>query len=306
MSGVGYGPSGEIAPAPTEAAREVLLAGLLCNDTALTETDGHHEVAGDPTEAALLASAAKAGLDGAAAKAELPRVDAIPFESAYQYMATVHDAGHGKRVVYLKGAVEKVLERCSTQVDAAGEPVALDAGAVHARVDALAADGLRVLAFARGALEDHDDHVSHDEVEQGLTFLGLQAMMDPPRPAAVAAVKACHDAGIDVKMITGDHAATAAAIAHEIGIAGAGETAVTGVDMAAAHGDDFVALADGSHVFARVTPEQKLRLVEALQSRGQVVAMTGDGVNDARRSRRPTSASRWASPAPTSPRTPPT
>jgi Ca2+-transporting ATPase len=281
VTGVGYGPEGEIMPGLTEAGRELLLAGLLCNDTALTANDGHYEVAGDPTEAALLTSAAKAGLDAAAAKEELPRVDAIPFESAYQYMATVHDGGCGKRIVYLKGAVEKVLERCSMAVDAGGATTALDADAIRAEVDALAADGLRVLAFARGSLEDHDDHVSHDEVESGLTFLGLQAMMDPPRPAAAAAVTACHDAGIDVKMITGDHAATAAAIAREIGIARPGEIAVTGLQMAEAHDEAFVELADGTHVFARVTPEQKLRLVEALQSRGEVVAMTGDGVNDA-------------------------
>jgi cation-transporting P-type ATPase F len=281
VSGVGYGPAGEIVPGPSAAAREVLLAGLLCNDTALTENDGHFEVAGDPTEAALLASAAKAGLDGAAVRGELPRVDAIPFESAYQYMATLHAASDGHRVVYVKGAVEKVLERCTAALDAAGEPAVLDAAAVHDDVDALAADGLRVLAFARGTLLDGVDHVAHEDVDAGLTFLGLQAMMDPPRPAAVAAVKACHDAGIDVKMITGDHAATAAAIAHEIGIAGGGESAVTGVEMAAVHDAEFVELADRTHVFARVTPEQKLRLVEALQSKGEVVAMTGDGVNDA-------------------------
>ena len=133
VSGVGYGPAGEIVPGPSSAAREVLLAGLLCNDTALTETDGHYEVAGDPTEAALLTSAAKAGLDRAAQQEALPRLDAIPFESAYQYMATLHDAGDGRRVVYLKGAVEKVLERCTAAVDPAGEPAALDAAAVARR-----------------------------------------------------------------------------------------------------------------------------------------------------------------------------
>ena len=282
VSGVGYGPAGEIEPGPSAAAREVLLAGLLCNDTALTETDGHYEVAGDPTEAALLTSAAKAGLDGAAERADLRRVDAIPFESAYQYMATLHDAGDGRRVVYLKGAVEKVLARCSSALDAAGAPAALDAASVHAEVDALAADGLRVLAFARGAPPDGTDHIGHDDVAGGLTFLGLQAMMDPPRPAAIAAVKACHDAGIGVKMITGDHAVTAAAIAREIGIAaGAEDGAVTGGEMAAVHDAEFIELADRTNVFARVTPEQKLRLVEALQSKGQVIAMTGDGVNDA-------------------------
>ena len=281
VSGVGYGPAGEIEPGPSAGVREVLLAGLLCNDTALTETDGHWEVAGDPTEAALLTSAAKAGLDGAQERGRLRRVDAIPFESAYQYMATLHDAGEGRRVVYLKGAVEKVLARCSVALDAAGAPAALDAAAVHAEVDALAADGLRVLAFARGAPPDGTDHIAHDDVAGGLTFLGLQAMMDPPRPAAIAAVKACHAAGIGVKMITGDHAATAAAIARDIGIAAGEGGASPAPSMAAVHDAEFIELADRTSVFARVTPEQKLRLVEALQSRGQVVAMTGDGVNDA-------------------------
>jgi len=279
VSGVGYGREGEISPAPSPAAREVLLAGLLCNDTALNQTDGRYEVAGDPTEAALLTSAAKAGL--AADDAALPRLDAIPFESAYQYMATLHDAGERRRVVYVKGAVEKVLERCSSAAGADGEPAPLDAAAVHAEVEALAAEGLRVLAFARGALPDGTDDIDHDDVAGGLTFLGLQAMMDPPRPAAIAAVEACHHAGISVKMITGDHAATAAAIAHEIGIAEVGDGAVTGAEMAAVHDAEFIELADRTSVFARVTPEQKLRLVEALQSKGQVIAMTGDGVNDA-------------------------
>ncbi|HEX5642924.1 MAG TPA: HAD-IC family P-type ATPase [Thermoleophilia bacterium] len=281
VSGVGYGPEGDIVPGPSAAAREVLLAGLLCNDTALNLTDGRYEVAGDPTEAALLTSAAKAGLVAAGEATAMPRLDAIPFESAYQYMATLHDAGERRRVVYVKGAVERVLERCSAAVDGAGRPAPLDAAAVHAQVDALAAGGLRVLAFARGTPPDGTDEIGHDDVAGGLTFLGLQAMMDPPRPAAIAAVEACHHAGISVKMITGDHAATAAAIAHEIGIVGAADGALTGSEMAAVHDDEFIELADRTNVFARVTPEQKLRLVEALQSKGKVVAMTGDGVNDA-------------------------
>jgi len=281
VSGVGYGPEGEIAPAPSAAARETLLAGLLCNDTALNQTDGRYEVAGDPTEAALLTSAAKAGMEAGDEAVALRRLDAIPFESAYQYMATLHDAGESRRVVYLKGAVEKVLARCSAATDAAGAPAALDAAAVHAQVDALAAEGLRVLAFARGTPDDGTDHIGHDDVAGGLTFLGLQAMMDPPRPAAITAVEACHHAGVSVKMITGDHAATAAAIAHQIGIVGAGDGAITGAEMAALHDAEFIEVADRTNVFARVTPEQKLRLVEALQSKGQVIAMTGDGVNDA-------------------------
>jgi Ca2+-transporting ATPase len=283
VSGGGYAPAGEVAPAPGSAALETLRAGLLCNDTALVETDGRWEVAGDPTEAALLTSAGKAGLERGAEEAALPRLDAIPFESQYQYMATLHDAGDERRVVYMKGAVEKVLARCTAALDAAGAPAALDAAAVDAQVVELAGAGLRVLAFARAELPAGHQDLRHKDVASGLTFLGLQAMMDPPRAEAVAAVKACRAAGVTVKMITGDHAVTATAIARQIGIAGAGADgeAVTGAQMAALHDRDFIALAQRVNVFARVTPEQKLRLVEALQSVGMVVAMTGDGVNDA-------------------------
>ena len=283
VSGGGYAPAGAVSPAPGFAALETLRAGLLCNDTALVETDGRWDVAGDPTEAALLTSAGKAGLDRAGEKAALPRLDAIPFESQHQYMATLHDAGDGRRVVYMKGAVEKVLTRCTAALDAAGSPAVLDAAAVHAQVDELAGAGLRVLAFARAALPDGRDDLRHKDVVSGLTFLGLQAMMDPPRAEAIDAVKACQTAGVTVKMITGDHAVTATAIARQIGIAGAGAEgeAVTGAEMAALHDRELIELAQRTNVFARVTPEQKLRLVEALQSRGMVVAMTGDGVNDA-------------------------
>ena len=281
VSGGGYGPDGAIEPAPGPAADEVLRAGLLCNDTALTEDHGRWEVAGDPTEGALITSAMKAGLLRDTEVARLPRLDAIPFESLYQYMATLHATANQGRVVYLKGAVEKVLARCGSALDEGGQTRPLDAQAVHAEVDDLAARGLRVLAFARKELPAGHDQLAHDDVESGLTFLGLQAMMDPPRPAAIAAVKVCQTAGVAVKMITGDHAATATAIARQIGLAGETEQAVTGAEMAAVHDREFIELADRTNVFARVTPEQKLRLVEALQSRGNVVAMTGDGVNDA-------------------------
>jgi Ca2+-transporting ATPase len=283
VSGGGYAPAGEVSPPPSPAALETLRAGLLCNDTALVETDGRWDLAGDPTEAALLTSAGKAGLDHDAEEAALPRLDAIPFESQHQYMATLHDAGDGRRLAYMKGAVEKVLARCTAALDANGAPVALDAAAAHAQVDELAGAGLRVLAFARADVPAGQDHLHHKDVAGGLTFLGLQAMMDPPRAEAIDAIKACQTAGVTVKMITGDHAVTATAIARQIGIAGAGAEgeAVTGTEMAALHDREFIALAQRVNVFARVTPEQKLRLVEALQTRGLVVAMTGDGVNDA-------------------------
>ena len=232
VSGVGYGPEGDITPGPGPVAREVLRAGLLCNDTALAEEDGRWQVAGDPTEAALLAAAAKGGLGRQEEEAALPRLDAIPFESLHQYMVTLHDAGAGRRVAFMKGAVEKVLERCAVGLARDGEPSPLDADAVLARVDDLAAEGLRVLAFARGELPDGVDDIHHRDVDAGLTFLGLQAMMDPPRPEAMTAVAACHSAGITVKMITGDHATTAAAIARQIGIVGSADGAATGAEMA--------------------------------------------------------------------------
>ena len=281
VSGGGYAPVGEVSPAPGLAALETLRAGLLCNDTALVETEGRWDVAGDPTEAALLTSAGKVGLVRGTEQAALPRLDAIPFESQHQYMATLHDAGDGRRVVYVKGAVEKVLARCAAALDASGAPDALDAAAVHMQVNELAGAGLRVLGFARADLPAGHDHLRHGDVASGLTFLGLQAMMDPPRAEAIAAVRACQAAGVTVKMITGDHSVTATAIARQIGIAGADDEAVTGAEMAALHDREFTELAQRTNVFARVTPEQKLRLVEALQSRGMVVAMTGDGVNDA-------------------------
>ncbi len=180
-----------------------------------------------------------------------------------------------------------MLDRCSTTLTDDGEEAPLDAGLVRRQVEELAAEGLRVLAFARGQGREGDDDISHDEVE-GMTLLGLQAMIDPPRPEAVAAVAACRRAGVRVKMITGDHAATAAAIARQMGLLddalrdGEGpRAALTGSEMAALRDKAFIEAATATDVFARVTPEQKLRLVEALQARGHVVAMTGDGVNDA-------------------------
>jgi Ca2+-transporting ATPase len=282
VTGGGYGPEGGLEPAPGPAVLETLRAGLLCNDAALSrDDDGRWQVAGDPTEGALITSAIKAGLLRETEEARLPRLDAIPFESEHQYMATLHATAAGGRVAYLKGAVEKVLARCEVELDAGGARRPLDEAAVQARVEELAADGLRVLAFASKELPAGQDAIGHDDVAEGLAFLGLQAMIDPPRAEAVAAVKACQTAGVTVKMITGDHAVTAAAIAAQIGLAQPGGAAVTGAEMAALRDKELIEVAAGSNVFARVTPEQKLRLVEALQARKNVVAMTGDGVNDA-------------------------
>ncbi len=284
----GQSPNGEL----DELAREVLRVGLLCNDSRVFEEDGRWLVVGDPTEGALVTSALKAGFESRAVEDELPRVDTIPFESEYQYMATlhatVHDAGGEQRLIYAKGAAEAILRRCSKMIDEHGEETPLDNGRILEQVEDLASEGLRVLAFARGDGRTGDDEITHDEVD-GLTFLGLQAMIDPPRAEAIDAVAACRRAGITVKMITGDHAITAVAIARQMGLVeeasdagrAAGPPALTGTGMASLRDGEFIEAAHGTDVFARVTPEQKLRLVEALQSRGDVVAMTGDGVNDA-------------------------
>jgi len=293
VEGNGYDPEGRLTldgkpltPAEAAGVTECLLAGLLCNDSILVQKEGRWEAQGDPTEAALIVAARKAGLEDAGLKSRLPRVDAIPFESQHQFMATLHrDAAAGRTLVYLKGAVEVVLERCDAALDARGQPLALDRGRIQERVAQLASAGLRVLAFARAELPPDTQRLSVHHLPRNFTFLGLQGMIDPPRPEAIAAVAACHRAGIQVKMITGDHAGTAVAVGRQLGLVkdpqpSGHPAALTGKDLAALADDALVEAAEKVSVFARVSPEQKLRLVEALQARGHVVAMTGDGVND--------------------------
>jgi len=297
VSGVGYAPEGVVrGPMPDGrpvstadlhgrvALLECLRAGLLCNDATLARTEDGWDIQGDPTEGALVVAAAKAGLDGTVLREEWPRIDAIPFESEYQYMATLHDRGAGlSRVVYVKGSVEALLRRCDQAVDAAGHSGPLSPDEVHAAVAELAGRGLRVLALAYKVVPAETTAIQHSDVGAGLAFLGIQAMIDPPRPEAISAVRACQAAGVRVKMITGDHALTATAIASQLGLQSAegGPAVVTGVELAACPDAELPALADRVAVFARVAPEQKLRLVKALQTHGHVVAMTGDGVNDA-------------------------
>ncbi|MCL4219757.1 MAG: HAD-IC family P-type ATPase [Phycisphaerales bacterium] len=309
FGGGGYDPAGEVSvagaadPARAEDHRallELLKCGALCNDAVLVASEGRWEIHGDPTEAALVVAARKlkgVDLSREALAAGFPRVDVIPFESDRQYMATLHakapeSGGEARdRVIYVKGSVERVLAMCDSAVDAHGRAIGLDVDVVHAAAAALAARGLRVLAFARAEAAPGTSHLTASMVERGLTFLGLQGMLDPPRPEAIDAVAACQQAGVRVKMITGDHALTAATIAGMIGIDGAGShTAgqadgrpriLTGAEMAAIADEELPARAEETAVFARMTPEQKLRLVKGLQSRGHIVAMTGDGVNDA-------------------------
>jgi cation-transporting P-type ATPase F len=291
VTGTGYDASGVVhadgKPLVTEkhpALLACLRAGLLCNDSMLIRDDGKIRMEGDPTEAALIVAAEKAGLAHTDVRRELDRLDAIPFESEHQFMATLHRGKEG-HIIYKKGAVERVVGRCSTMADNHGNEVPIEPNKIFAAADRMAANGLRVLAFAQRRATTGQRELEPHHVARDLTFLGLQGMMDPPRPEAAAAVRRCQKAGIAVKMITGDHLLTARAIAKQIGLRGGsnGEmpNTVTARELERTSDEDLPPIAEDSAVFARVSPEQKLRLVKALQSRGHIVAMTGDGVNDA-------------------------
>ncbi|MDJ0745070.1 MAG: cation-transporting P-type ATPase [Xenococcaceae cyanobacterium MO_167.B27] len=292
VSGSGYSPKGEISRmtngkpgSPFEdglplALEECLVAGVLCNDSQLKQTGEDWSVVGAPTEGALITAAAKASLSQSGLAASQPRLDAIPFESQYQYMATLHDTV--SPVIYVKGSVESLISRCSQMIDQNGQIISLDHPQIQQAVETMAQQGLRVLAFAKKSTSHHQHSIDHEDIETGLVFLGLQGMIDPPRPEAIAAVHACQAAGIQVKMITGDHITTAKAIAKRMGIQKAGQVLAFEGRQLGQMGDLEIAQAiEDGVVFARVAPAQKLQLVEALQSKGEIVAMTGDGVNDA-------------------------
>ncbi len=277
VTGVGYEPVGDLLRAGSGAevsvpVRQLLEAGLLCNDAALKQEGGQWKLTGDPTEGALVVSAQKLGIDPEPTKALSPRLDAIPFESENQFMATLHRVPVGDNLVLIKGAPEVVLRR-STLPEGITEQDVLD------QVELFAADGMRVLAFAQKTLGDKSE-LAFEDVDGGLTFLGLQGMIDPPRKEAIDAIAACHRAGIEVKMITGDHKGTAAAIGRQLGIL-TDQKAITGTQLAEMDDKQMEDAVRQTNVFARVSPEHKLRLVRALQARGAVAAMTGDGVNDA-------------------------
>ena len=292
VTGTGYDASGvvqadgkPVVPEAHPALLACLRAGLLCNDSVLIRDDGKIRVEGDPTEAALIVAAEKAGLAHADVRRELDRLDTIPFESEHQFMATLH-RGRDGHIIYKKGAVERVVGRCSTMDDNHGNELPIEPNKIFAAADRMAANGLRVLAFAQRKATTGQRELDHHHVAGDLTFLGLQGMMDPPRPEVIAAVRRCQEAGIAVKMITGDHLLTARAIAQQIGLRGGSNVEDAECNQLVAKLKEramksYASLREDSAVFARVSPEQKLRLVKALQSRGQIVAMTGDGVNDA-------------------------
>ncbi len=291
VTGSGYDPTGALLDdggtaartTSNQAVRWCLIGGAICNDATLTHNDGNWGIVGDPTEGAMLVAATKIGLDPADLAAGYPRTATIPFSSERQYMATLHhNTGTDEHFAVVKGAVEKVIELCARQLGADGSHRPVDRAVVLRGAEELAGRGLRVLATAVHRDVDPAGFGEHG-VPEGMVLTGLQAMLDPPRAAAAAAITACHTAGIAVKMITGDHAATASAIAGKLGLLtdrGAGDV-LSGTDLAALSAEDFPDAVEHARVFARVSPEQKLRLVEAMQDRGHVVAMTGDGVNDA-------------------------
>ncbi|MFA6122160.1 MAG: cation-transporting P-type ATPase [Sideroxydans sp.] len=285
VSGSGYAPHGGFAIDGKETditehpdTLDLFRAGLLCNDAALNEGEGHWHIAGDPTEGALIPLALKAGLDAAFEHKELPRTDHIPFESEHRFMATLHHDHSGHAFVFVKGAVEQVLAMCNQQ-RGAGEDVTLDLPYWHAQMAETGARGQRVLALAMKSVEVDQRELRFADVEGGFTLLGMVGISDPPREEAVAAVRDCVTAGIRVKMITGDHADTARAIAAQLGIGNG--LALTGIELDAMDDEALRQAVRDVDVFARSSPEHKLRLVTAMQANGEIVAMTGDGVNDA-------------------------
>ncbi|MHB1593828.1 MAG: cation-translocating P-type ATPase [Streptosporangiaceae bacterium] len=286
VTGVGYAPDGAVAE-PGQAAG-VLRAGGLCSDARLLAPEEDRRlgwrVLGDTTEGAILAAAPKAGLDLATEEQRTPRVAAFPFDADRKLMSTIHRRGPGEFEANVKGSPQAVLDR-SVDVRWAGRTVGLD-DALRRQVaeanDRMAGHGLRVLAVARRDVPSA--HPTRDQAERDLTLLGLVAMSDPPRPEVVDAVSACLQAGIRIYMITGDYGLTAEAIARRVGIVGSGPARVlNGTDLDTMTEPDLIAaLGTGEQIlFARARPEHKMRVVAALQDRGEVVAVTGDGVNDA-------------------------
>lgn len=287
VTGVGYEPRGgfllnesDVDPDGYPALGETLLAGLLCNDAVLYEREGQWVMEGDPTEGALLTAACKAGLDPQQQQGRLPRTDVIPFDSDHKYMATLlHDhEGHGR--VFLKGAPERVLALCDSERTGEGDTsIVLDTWQRH--MEEIAARGQRLLALAVRTAVPEQHELTYEQVESGgFTLLALLGIIDPPRDEAIRAVTQCREAGIQVKMITGDHLVTARAIGEQLGM-GNGIAALSGHELEEMDEVSLRRKVQEVDVFARTTPEHKLRLVQALQADGRIVAMTGDGVNDA-------------------------
>jgi magnesium-transporting ATPase (P-type) len=290
VTGVGYEPYGVIQatdraeqaatdPAAEQVLHTLVTASVLCNDAELRERDGTWLVDGDPMEGALVVLGRKAGLDETLLRRQFPRTDEIPFDAQHRFMATLHHGHEDGSFIVIKGAPERILAMCARERRADGDRPIDQAGWRDA-ADRLAAQGQRVLAFATRQGRPNQQDLTFDDVEQGAVLLGLTGFIDPPRTEAIAAVAECRAAGIRVVMITGDHAITAREIGRQLGLAEA-PIARSGQDLDALDDDALRIVARETTIFARTTPEHKLRLVRALQDDGLTVAMTGDGVNDA-------------------------
>jgi Ca2+-transporting ATPase len=287
VTGVGYEPVGEFRGISGDIEREgplgrLLKGALLCNDSLLEEIEGKWRIKGDPTEGALVVTAAKAGLHVTETRLAHPRIEEIPFSSERKRMTTVHDEPDGRRVAYMKGAPEEVINRCTHRLTETG----IAPFSFQDKEDALegnremADSALRVLGVAMKPLPQHVACCGEED-ERDMVFLGLMGMMDPPRAEAIEAVKTCHRIKIKTVMITGDHEITARAVAKEIGIYEEGDIVLSGEKLAAMSEEELAKIVDRVTVYARVSPIDKLKIVKAWKSRGEVVAMTGDGVNDA-------------------------
>lgn len=286
VTGTGYDPHGDFLQNGTEIALEqspilmqALRAVLFCNDAALEQSDEEWRVHGDPMEAALLIAAMKAGLNTDEEGKNTPRTDLIPFDSEHRFMATLHHTHAGDALIFVKGAPERLLEMCTQQRSAAGDQ-AINSHYWQEQIDKLARNGQRVLAVACKPAHSHSQELVFDDLNDDLVLLGLFGLIDPPRTEAVEAIKECQAAGIRVKMITGDHAITACSIAAQLNLVNSAE-AITGHDLEQMSEEELRRRVQDVDVYARVSPEHKLRLVSLLQTDGAIVAMTGDGVNDA-------------------------
>ncbi|MFA6061216.1 MAG: cation-transporting P-type ATPase [Gallionella sp.] len=285
VTGSGYAPHGGFSLNGKETdltghhdTLALLRAGLLCNDAALRESAGSWQITGDPTEAALITLGMKAGLDLTFEQESLPRTDLIPFEAQHRFMATLHHDHAGHALIFVKGAVEQVLAMCNRQ-RGIGEDLPLELPLWHSKMTQTGALGQRVLALAVKTVGSGQRELNFTDMQDGYTLLGLVGITDPPREETMMAVRQCREAGIRVVMITGDHVETARAIAKQLGI-GSGH-ALTGSELDELEESALRQAVRDVDVFARASPEHKLRLVAALQANGEIVAMTGDGVNDA-------------------------
>ncbi len=284
VEGAGYEPTGQIVlnDSPKEALDkntsfiEILRTSLWCNDAKILQDEsGKWGLIGDPTEGALITLGKKSGLD----VGTFERIDVLPFNSEYKYMAVLGKKMNGPHTIYVKGAPEKIVHMCHhVQTDVDIEKI--DVAQWEQRIQDLAAQGQRVIAFASKQVDTETNKIQHEDIQDGLIFLGICGMIDPPSPEVKEAIIECHSAGITVKMITGDHALTAKSIGQKLNITNE-HGAITGSELDALSDDEWADVIIKYNVFARTTPEHKLKLVEALQKHNYVTAMTGDGVNDA-------------------------